>query len=704
MYLPRAKTANGTLFERSLNRYVLCASMIRALFFLIVASLFPFAPAQSQSLKSYERAADEAMQRHDYYTALQHYATVLDRKGDKMPLWWKYADAAQRYHALEQAEKALNKVRAADPERKDFPLADLRLAQVKKMKGAYAEALVLYDSFLTTAPDDARLAAQTERDDCLWALQTAQRTDSLPTIVHLGKTINSEFSDFAPVMLGDTLYFSSYRFDVKGGRSLPRQKTTRLLRSVAGARAKQPGRGFPDADSVHVVHTAFSTDGAFLIFNQCKNTEAGGIRCDLWITVLDRRGKWLKPMRLPEPVNMKGYTSTQPAIGFDSTLNAAVLYFASDRPGGQGGLDLWSVPLDTLWFCPCNRPLDGRKGMYLPDFEKPKPIAALNTPGNDGTPFFHEPTQTLFFSSDARRGYGGYDVYAAPLKADTFGAVRNLGQGVNSSYNDLYYFLKPDGYSGLLSSNRPGSFYLDPANKACCNDLFTVEWPKPKTPEAPEDPQPQPPPLTTVPPDKDTLPEDPGRVFEEFVGLPLFFDNDEPDPRTRRTSTRKNYEATVLTYLQHQEEYRTAFSTGLPKGKKEEAAEAIDAFFDNEVRQGYERLGQFAEVLKQRLDSGERVEVLIKGYTSPRAQTDYNLNLGKRRVSSVINYFDAYDGGAFKPYINDKTLVLAETSFGESTAAKGISDDIADRRNSVYHPAAARERRVEIVSIKAIKQ
>ena len=185
--------------------------------------------------------------------------------------------------------------------------------------------------------------------------------------------------------------------------------------------------------------------------------------------------------------------------------------------------------------------------------------------------------------------------------------------------------------------------------------------------------------------------------------MPLFFDNDDPDPRPRRTTTRKNYEATVLTYLQRQDAYREAFSAGLPRGKKEEAADAIDAFFDDEVRQGYERLGQFAEVLKQRLDSGERVEVLIKGYTSPRAQTDYNLNLGKRRVGSVINYFESYNNGVFKPYINNKTLVLAETSFGESTAAKGISDDIADRRNSVYHPAAARERRVEIVSIKSIK-
>ncbi len=671
-------------------------------YLIILSGVLACTAAAGQSLRSYERAADEAMQRRDYHAAMQYYAAVLERKNDDTGLWWKYAETARLYFALEAAEKGYDKVLAADPEHRKFPAAPYRMAQIRRMQGKYAEAVSLYDGYLAAAAPAVYAAeARQELDDCRWALeQTAAGRQ--PEIIHFDKKINSEFSDFGPALLGDTLYYSSYRFDTKRTRSAPPQKTTRLMRALPGSRGRPPGRSFPDADTAHFAHTAFYADGTFLVFNQCKPADNGAIRCDLWLTVLDRNNRWIKPLRLPEPINLPGYTSTQPAIGYDSLLQAPVLWFASDRPGGQGGLDLWYVPLDTLWFCPCNRPLDARKAAFHPQFDiPPAPATELNTPGNDGTPFFHDPTQTLFFSSDARRGFGAYDVYAAEkTPAGSWSEVYNLGPGVNTSYNDLYYFLRPDGLKGVLSSNRPGAYYLDPQNKACCNDLFEVNWPKPEPPKdtltTPEPvPQPDTLPQVTTPPDEPRL--------DDFVGLPLYFDNDEPDPRTRRTSTRKNYEETVLRYLERQEEYKQNFGNGLPDTRKEDAEAAIDAFFEEDIRAGYERLTQFAALLLEKLQSGERIEVLVMGYTSPRAQSDYNLSLGHRRVSSVINYFEAYENGVFKKYLDDQALRIAETSFGETKAAKGISDDIADRRNSVYHPSAARERRVEIVSVKRME-
>ncbi|MFN0015338.1 MAG: hypothetical protein ACKVU2_12395, partial [Saprospiraceae bacterium] len=84
----------------------------------------------------------------------------------------------------------------------------------------------------------------------------------------------------------------------------------------------------------------------------------------------------------------------------------------------------------------------------------------------------------------------------------------------------------------------------------------------------------------------------------------------------------------------------------------------------------------------------------------PRAESTYNLALGKRRISSVRNYFDAYSDGVFAQYLQSGLLRVSETSFGETTARRGISDNLRDERNSVYHPDAARERRVEIVEIR----
>ena len=185
----------------------------------------------------------------------------------------------------------------------------------------------------------------------------------------------------------------------------------------------------------------------------------------------------------------------------------------------------------------------------------------------------------------------------------------------------------------------------------------------------------------------------------DFIGLPLYFDNDEPDKRTRRTTTKKNYEQTAVSYLERQTDYRERYAAGLPDEKAALASNAIDAYFEAEVRRGYDRLFQLTDIVLTRLQQGERIEVIIKGFTSPRAQSDYNLNLGKRRISSVRNHFEMFSEGILQPYLRDGRLKISEASFGETTVKAGVSDDLKDERNSVYSPDAARERRVEIIEI-----
>ncbi|MFN0214868.1 MAG: hypothetical protein ACKVT2_11485, partial [Saprospiraceae bacterium] len=471
----------------------------------------------------------------------------------------------------------------------------------------------------------------------------------------------------------------------------------KVLLATNNGRARVPGRGFPATDTAHIAHTAFSPDGHYVFFTVCKDLNAYDKRCELWLTVIDRRNRWLPATRLPEPVNLPGYTTTQPNVGYDETLEAPVLWFASDRPGGKGKLDLWQVPLDTNFFCVCNLPLPGKKINHLPEFQQPENLAALNTAENDGTPFFFTPTQKLYFSSDGLPGLGAYDIFSAHKKEGIFSSPENIGPGLNTSFNDLYLCLKPDGVNGYLSSNRPGAFYLDEKSKAACHDLFSFEFPPApvvdslpllasKKPELP----PTLPLLSPVEPPK----------LVDFNGLPLYFDNDEPDKRTRRTTTKKTYDETAQAYLERQNDYRERFA-GKEEGMRADlAGQQVDDFFDNEIRQGYERLGQLCDLLLNKLENGEALEVLIKGFTSPRAQSDYNLNLGKRRVSSVRNHFETWSDGAFQPFLRTGKLKITEASFGETTARANVSDHLADERNSIYHPDAARERRVEIVEVR----
>jgi outer membrane protein OmpA-like peptidoglycan-associated protein len=658
-------------------------------------------------MRSYERAGDNAFKKKDYGAAVQYYATVLKRHADDLAVLWKHGESARLFFAYVEAEKSYKKIAASKKNLKDYPLLNYRLGEIKKGEGDYAAAIGFFEKFLAEKPAKAEAEffekARGEIETCR-AAQTLFSAATAVEIKNLGKTINSPYSDFAPVVVGDTLFFSSYRFDKKNDRSKPKSKITKVMISSKGGRAREPGKGFPTTDTAHIAHTAFSPDGHYVVFSVCKNLNAYDIRCELWLTVIDRRNRWLPPVKLPEPVNMPGYTSTQPSIGWDAYHQGPVLWFASDRPGGKGKLDLWHMPLDTVFFCPCALPLPGKKITRLPRFQEPVNAAEVNTPENDGMPFFFAPTQKLYFSSEGWPGLGGWDIFSAKKDSTQIAKPENVGPGLNSSYNDVYFYLKPDGQNGYFSSNRPGSLYLDEASKACCNDLWAFKLPKSEIPPPPtkdseptlsvKSPSQQPEIPTTVP----SLPETP--KLQDFVGLPLYFDNDEPDKRTRRTTTKKNYEETVQAYLERQREYRERFSAGLPDLKADEAEASVDDFFENEVRRGYDRLNQLCDLLLLRLQNGETIEVLIKGFTSPRAQTDYNLNLGKRRISSVKNQFAAFADGALQPYLNSGQLKITETSFGETTARTDISDDLADERNSIYHPDAARERRVEIVEIR----
>jgi hypothetical protein len=192
-------------------------------------------------------------------------------------------------------------------------------------------------------------------------------------------------------------------------------------------------------------------------------------------------------------------------------------------------------------------------------------------------------------------------------------------------------------------------------------------------------------------------------TLEDFLPLALYFDNDEPDKRTRRTTTEKTYLETFDDYYNRKEAYLTNYAAPLPEAEQANAEDIVDQFFEEEVLKGQDFLIRFSDILLQKLQEGEEVEIFIKGFTSPRAKSDYNFRLGQRRVSCVRNHFDTYRGGIFKTYLDNGLLIVSERSFGETTADNSIVDDLEDQRNSIYSPAAARERRVEIVEIQRKK-
>jgi len=210
---------------------------------------------------------------------------------------------------------------------------------------------------------------------------------------------------------------------------------------------------------------------------------------------------------------------------------------------------------------------------------------------------------------------------------------------------------------------------------------------KPKKPSISTAPSIKPPVEITPPPPVATTIE----KLKLVLPLPLYFHNDQPDARSFLETTTTDYQRTYNDYIQRREEYLKAVSVEEKKGVRE--------FFEQDLENGYATFLNFLEEIPALLQNGKKITLTIQGFTSPRAQADYNLALGKRRIASIINFLQNYQHGILAPYLNQGQLNIKEISFGETTAPAFVSDLLQDRRNSIYIPAAARERRVELVAI-----
>lgn len=164
-------------------------------------------------------------------------------------------------------------------------------------------------------------------------------------------------------------------------------------------------------------------------------------------------GKWKVTRNLK--TNADHYSSGHPSVNTDRTL----LYFASDRPGGYGGSDIYYAKIHP------------RGGIGTPINAGP----VVNTAGNELFPFVNNEGQ-LFFSSDGHVGFGQLDVFGTVVSAEgKIKDVINLGQPLNSEKDDFGYYALDNGIDGFVSSNRDGGQGSDDIYKFTFTPSLSVD-------------------------------------------------------------------------------------------------------------------------------------------------------------------------------------------------------------------------------------
>lgn len=895
------------------------------IFFMFMGVFLFGQPTVKQILEE----ANEAYNKGDYGVALVRFDELKEKESQNAEFWYHYAKAAQEEYAYSKAEMAYQTL-IDTLDSSQYPDIPYNLGKIKQSLGKYAEAKDYFNLYLSESEgDDEKLTrlAHLGLTSSEYALDQLATKANDTQIIQLDNGVNTPYSEHAPLMYNDELYYTSLRFINKHDFHNPKREVSKILKS-ANNMTGEPIADGEEFNNGKMLTSSISVSptGDFAVFSICNYVEGDNIHCNLYRASLDESGTMGEATKLPSNINNDLFTTTQPSISKEG--EDLSLYFVSNRADGNGGMDIWKTKF-----------LDNN------EFSDPINLTEINTLDDDISPFFHNRTNTLYFSSNGRPGMGSFDIYKTTSSTGSFGMVENLGKEINSSFNDIFYSLNESGEEGYFSSNRFGSQYLEEKFETCCYDIYKAELDVcdinllalvfddvtkeglvgttliitdesngsekiielsnlegndykvdldcDKTykitatkdgyapasvvihPIDPNDPsidravekklylKPMPVLLMVTTFDKasganlngatvklidlsngdvviaektndsgndfsfELIPgheykivgtkyaytgdEDtflapsisgstiskelylekanieldvftfekrtraelngatvtlvdvtngevilttkynelandfkffiaPGKVYELRVTKPkfkdeverfevpanargtirkdvylgaedefyvlsnlipvkLYFDNDEPNKRTMKTTTNKNYTGTYHLYYPRKKEFTYAYAKQFKGDQKASASAEVEFFFEQELNKGFRHLAFFLDGLDEVLKTGREITIYLRGYASPLSASDYNIALGKRRIDCVRNEFSQYKNGLLSSYIKSGQLKITERSFGEDTADNKVSDDPNKPESSIYSPEASRERRIEIDEI-----
>ncbi len=284
-------------------------------------------------------------------------------------------------------------------------------------------------------------ASELSAQDQSLAAKVANR-DAFNIKITSAKKINTKENEYAPVYFNEGIMFVSSRKRPDALRDKRHNEPTHDIYFAAFDKDRMPNNARMESEAINSVRhegpVSISYARDLMYFSRSDSTVAGAeSNVNSKVQRLYEASKggsdWVNIRHLP--FNSDLYTTMHPAISPDNQR----LYFASDMPGGYGGLDLYYVErAGEGWSAPIN---------LGPE---------INTPVNDGYPFVHV-NGDLYFASNGHKGLGGMDLFFTRQAADNkWSNPVNVGAPINSKADDLGICIDPYGAEGFFSSNRSG--------------------------------------------------------------------------------------------------------------------------------------------------------------------------------------------------------------------------------------------------------
>ena len=398
---------------------------------LLIFSFFGY----SQEVKL--KKANSNYENFQYEDAIVTYEKVAKKGYKSVELFSKLGDSYYFQSKLKEANKWYNDLFSL--KKKLNSEYYFRYAQTLKAVGNYNKADEMMEKFNQVNTSDMRAILSKAQLDYLEAIKN---NSGRYTIQNAG--INSEFSDYGASFYKNTLVFASAR-DTGGvfvkKHSWTNQSFTNLYSSLMADNGSllEPEKFSKKINSkYHESTPVFTNDGLTMYFtrNNYLNGKKGrdsekGVLLKLY-KATKNDGKWDNVSELP--FNSNQYSCAHPALSPDEKT----LYFSSNMPGSKGMSDIYKVAI-----------------LFDGNFGKPINLGdKINTQAKETFPFISKNNE-LYFASDGHPGLGGLDVFVAQLNEnDTQGKIKNVGEPVNSNFDDFGFIIDTNSNNGFFSSNR----------------------------------------------------------------------------------------------------------------------------------------------------------------------------------------------------------------------------------------------------------
>lgn len=528
------------------------------------------------------------------------------------------SDISDELKKPEQKKWALMKVIELDS--LDYPLAYKLLASIFFDQGNYKNALIYYKRFRQFEISKDSLFIDERIHSCYFAI-TSLAWNREVQIQHLSLTVNTTSPEYWPFISTDDslLYFTRL---IENDKQYPYERIF-ISEKKDSCWSESFLMNFSDDDDVNIGTICLSSDGTILFFTACGRSDGKG-SCDIYYA-RKIKNYWSKPVNAGATINST-YWEAQPSISSDNRY----LFFASNRPGGFGGMDIWCSEVSEL-----------KNGDLI--FKTPKNLGkGVNSFRNDFSPFIHADGSTLYFSSDGRYGMGGSDLFMSKLIDSVWTEAVNLGYPINTRYNEDGLVVSLTSKVAVFSSNREGSI-------GGSKDLYQLKLPTEFLPEK--------------------VGYIKGYVFDSESGLKIEAIIDVTQLESNQTKTifsdtskgyittlvaKKTYALNVniegyLFYSRHfnlnenvafqQAERVDIYLEPIKAGKRMVLSNIFFDFDSDKLKdESHVELAQLNDFLQK----NPRLRVEISGHTDNTGTPDYNSKLSENRAKAIFDYLKRF--------------------------------------------------------------